>query len=185
MEPRKRRGCGGCGVVLVVLLLLVVWVAAMRWGVLEKLGLRQPIAEQVFALPPDREASAALLGALQAAGMSTEGVSVHVLPMAGQAGSAAILTLDASQGFDPQRLFGDEGDSDAMEQVFGDDALGELGITRVAVDYVDDRGKSIVTLTAPVEALRQLGEEEASEQELLRAVMGRIDISGLVREVRR
>lgn len=185
MEPKKRRGCGGCGVVVIVLLLLVAWAAAMRWGVLEKLGLRQPIAEQVFALPLDREASEALLGALQAAGTDTQGVSLHVLPMAGQAGSAAILTLDASRGFDPERLSGDGGDGDALEQVFGHEALQELGITRVAVDYVDDRGKSIVTLTAPVEALRQLGEEGADEKELLRAVMGRIDIPGLVREVGR
>jgi len=69
--------------------------------------------------------------------------------------------------------------------VFEGGALQELGVTRVALDYVDDRGKSIVTLTMPTEALRQLGEEGTDEKEFLRAVMGRIDIPGLVREVGR
>ncbi len=47
-EKKQRRGCRGCGIVLLVLLLLVAWMLAIRWGALEKLGLRQPIAERVF-----------------------------------------------------------------------------------------------------------------------------------------
>ena len=52
-EVERRKGCRtGCLVVLLLLLLLIGWAVAMRWGALEKLGLRQPIAEQVFSPPP-------------------------------------------------------------------------------------------------------------------------------------
>ena len=184
-EKRRRRGCWGCGcgIVLLMLLLPIVWIAAMRWGVLERLGLRQSISERVFAPPPDRGAAEALMDALQQGGMNTQGVSVHVLPMAGREGSVAILTLDATQGFEPERWFGEGGDQDSLEQVLNQDALQELNVTRLAFDYVDQRGKSIVTLTVPTEVLSEAGEGELDEEELLQATMGRIDIPGLIREM--
>ena len=179
---RRRRGLG-CAIVVLVLLLLVGWVAAMRWGALERLGLRQPISEQVFAPPPDRELSAALMDAFEQAGMNTQGVGVYVLPMAGQEGSVAFLSLDASQGFDLERLFIGGGDWSAMEQILEGEDLQDLNITRLAFDYVDRDGKSILTLTASTEALRQFSEGEIDEKEFFRQVMGRIDIPGLIREV--
>ncbi|MHB1319622.1 MAG: hypothetical protein ACYCYF_13485, partial [Anaerolineae bacterium] len=196
MEKKKRpRGCLiGCGAALLILLLLCGWMAAVRWGVLEKLGLRESVAERVFAGPPDREAAAALTASLQAAGMNTQGVSVHVLPMTGYEGSAAIVVLDASKGFDLDTWFGggstggfDEGTDDA----FDPDTLEELGVTRLAFDYVDSSGKSIVTLTAATEDLAALREGEgeddaedvANQRALVRSLKGRIDIPGLIREV--
>jgi hypothetical protein len=110
-------------------------------------------------------------------------VGVHVLPMAGQAGSVALLTLDASQGFDPERFMAGDGDWGALEQVLNASALQDANITRLAFDYVDKDGKSIVTLTAPVEALRQLGEDDLDQKEFLSQVMGRIDIPRLIQEM--
>lgn len=182
-KTKRRRGCGGCLIVfLVIVLLLTAWVAAVHWGLLEKLGLREPAAERLFAPPPDREAEAALTAALQQGGMNMKGVSIHVLPMAGQDGSVAILTLDASQGLDWEQLFGGGG---GMDDAFDQKTLDDLNITRLAFDYVDDRGKSIVTLTVPTDALEQSGDDEADEKKFLKAVMGRIDIPGLIREVSR
>ena len=179
-KPKRRFGCGGCFViVLVILLILVAWVFVVHSGLLEKLGLRQPAAERLFAPPPDREAAAALTAALQRDGMDMQGVSVHVLPMAGRDGSVAILTLDASQGLDLERWFG--GDGGGMGDTFDSKTLEEMNITRLAFDYVNDQGKSIVTLTVPTEVLQS--SDEMDEKEFLKAVMGRIDIPGLVREV--
>jgi hypothetical protein len=169
--------------VLLGLLVPIVWMVAMRWGVLERLGLRESVAERVFAAPPDREASAALMDALQQSGMNTQGIDVHVLPIAGQGGSVAILTLDAARGFDPERWFDGTGDQESLEQVFDADALRDLGVTRLAFDYVDRQGRSIVTLTAPADALSDLGDGEGDEAELLQAVMGRVDIPRLIREM--
>jgi hypothetical protein len=183
-KTKKRRGCGGCFLIfLVILLILIAWVAVVHWGLLEWLGLRQPVAERVFAPPPDREAATALMSILQQEGMSGQGMSVYVLPMAGRDGSAAIITLDASQGFDVERWFGDDGGG--LDELFDQGTLQDLNITRLAFDYVDDRGKSIVTLTVPTEALDQDSGDETDEKEFLRAVMGRIDIPGLIREVTR
>ena len=183
-RTKRRRGCRGCVIVLLVLLLLLVaWGAAMRWGMLERLGLRQPVSERVFAPPPDREAAAVLMDMLQQGGMDTQGVGVYVLPIAGQEGSVAILTLDASQGFDVERWFSGEGDGGDLDQPFDGDALQDLKVTRLALYYVDRQGKSIVTLTAPAEALSQVSKGEIDEKEFLRAVMGRINIPGLIREM--
>lgn len=179
---KRRKGCGGClTIFLVILLILVAWVVVVHSGLLEKLGLREPVAERLFAPPPDREAEAALTAALKQGGMNMQGVSVHVLPMAGKDGSVAILTMDASQGLDLEQWFG--GDGGGMGDAFDSRTLEEMNITRLAFDYVDNRGKSIVTLTVPTDALEQSGDDEADEKEFLKAVMGRIDIPGLVREV--
>jgi hypothetical protein len=162
-----------------IALVLTAWVVVVHSGLLEKLGLRQPVAERLFAPPPDREADDILIGMLQQGGADMQGVSVHVLPMAGKDGSVAILTMDASQGLDLEQLFG--GDGGGMGDVFDPDTLNDLNITRLAFDYVDDRGKSIVTLTVPTQVLES--SDEMDEKDFLRAVMGRIDIPGLVREV--
>lgn len=180
METKRRRGCGGClTVFLVIVLALTAWVLVVHTGLLEKLGLRQPAAERLFAPPPDREAADILTGKLQQDGMDMQGVSVHVLPMAGKNGSVALLTLDASQGLDLEQAFGSEGGG--MGGVFDPDTLNDLNITRVAFDYVDDTGKSIATLTVPTEVLES--SEEMDEKQFLRSVMGRIDIPGVMRAV--
>ncbi|MDF1515163.1 MAG: hypothetical protein P1S60_15240 [Anaerolineae bacterium] len=181
MENKKRKGCG-CYLIIflvVIALFLTAWVVVVHIGLLEKLGLRQPVAERLFAPPPDREAADALMGVLQQDGMDMQGVGIYVLPMAGRDGSVAILTLDASQGFDPEKMFG--GDGGGMGDVFDPDTLQDLNIKRLAFDYVDDRGKSIATLTVPTEVLQS--SDDMDEKEFLRAVMGRIDIPGLMREV--
>lgn len=185
MEEKKRGrgGCRGCGIVLLILLLLAVWVFAMRWGALEKLGLREPIEERVFAPPPDRKASVALKSALEQAGMSTEGVDLYVLPMADQEGSVAFLSFDASRGFDPERLFSGEGEWGALDQVGEGTTLEDLNITRLAFDYADKRGNSIVTLTTETETLRELSREEITPEEFLTKVKGQIDIPALTREL--
>lgn len=180
MEPKRRKGCSGCLIIfLVIALVLTTWVVIVHSGLLETLGLRQPAAERLFAPPPDREAADAMMGMLQQGGMDVQGVSIHVLPMAGKDSSVAILTMDASQGLDLEQMFG--GDGGGMGDVFDPDTLNDLNISRLAFDYVDDRGESIVTLTVPTQALES--SDEMDEKEFLGAVMGRIDIPGLVREV--
>ncbi len=181
-KPRKRRGCLGCFTVFLVLLILVVgWTAAVRWGLLEKLGLRQPVAERVFAPPPDRAGAAALRGALEQSGMDMRGVDVYVLPTA-EGGSVALLSLDASKGFDLQNWMNQADAQGGVEDMFDERTLEEMGVTRLAFDYVNDEGKSIVTLTASVDELKQAGESE-DEGALLKALMGRVDVPALIGEV--
>lgn len=191
---RGNRGCLiGCSGVLLVGVLLCGWMAAVRWGVLEKLGLRESAAERVFALPPDREAQAALEASLLDSGMNMQGVQVTVLPMVGHEGSAAIVRLDASEGFDLDTWF--DGGGSVLEEdtddAFDPDALEELGVTQLAFDYADSSGESIVTLMISTDDLATLKEaegdddaqDEANQRALVRSLKGRIDIPGLVREV--
>jgi len=183
-EVKRRRGCRtGCLVVLLLLLLLLGWVLAMRWGALERLGLRKPIAEQVFSPPPDRAAAAAITQALEQSGMNTQGIAVHVLPMASGEGSVALFTLDASQGFDPERLLAGAGDWEALEHLLSDQSLEEMNITRLAVDYANEEGKSIIVLTADASELHALSNRDAPQEEVMQAIKGYIDLPALLGEV--
>ena len=57
--------------------------------------------------PGDLQAAAAALrGALEQSGMDMRGVDVYVLPTS-EGGSVALLSLDASQGFDLERWLND------------------------------------------------------------------------------
>lgn len=180
METKRRKGCGGCvAIFLVIVLILTIWVVVVHSGLLEKLGLRQSVSERMFAGPPDKAAADTMMGMLQQGGMNMQGVSIHVLPMTGRDGSVALLTLDASQGLDLEQLFSDGGGR--LDEAFDSDTLDNLNISRLAFDYVDDRGKSIVTLTVPTEVLQS--NNEVDENQFLREVMGRIDLPGLIREV--
>ncbi|NLG29225.1 MAG: hypothetical protein GX557_15045 [Chloroflexi bacterium] len=182
-RPKRRRGCFGCLTALLVLVLLLAgWIVAVRSGLLIKLGLKESVAERVLAGPPDRAASAAVMEMLAQSGMNTQGVDVWVLPMAGQSGSLAMVTLDASQGFDLQKMLNATGNGEDVGGLFNEDALEDLNVTRLAFDYVNSEGKSIVTLTAPVQALKEASESE-DEHALVKALMGRVDVPGLVREV--
>lgn len=65
METNRRKGCGGCLVILLVIVLIpTAWVVVVHSGLLEKHGLRQSVAERLFAPTPDREAANTLMGML-------------------------------------------------------------------------------------------------------------------------
>jgi hypothetical protein len=178
-EGRRRRGPGCCGIIVLVLVIGIGWVAAIRLGVPEKLGLRKPIAEQVFAGPPDREAAQAIREALIASGLRTRGIEVAILPMAGGGGSAAIFTLDASQGFDLERIGQGQVDWRAVDQLLNGTTLADLNVARVAIDYRNASGNSVLLLTARTDDLRRYARGELTEKEFVRSIMGRVDLQAL------
>ncbi len=135
---RRRGGCRGCGcLVLLLVLLLLVWAALVPLRLLQRLGLQESAAERMLANPPHEAAAEALLSDVKAAGLSTQGVRLYVIPLAGSEEIAAIAVLDAAQGFGA-----DVADQDALlrylDKLAAGDTTSRLGITRLAVTYQDD-----------------------------------------------
>ena len=176
MAKKQRRGCTGCGcrvlgTLFVLLVLVGAWVAAVQYGIPEKLGLREPPAQRIMGGAPDRPGGAALFDELAEAGFGTEGATVYVLPVEGTEHSVAIALLDASQGFS----FGSSdqgGFIENMEQMAGGPAAEEYAIRRVAVDYYGDDGESLLRLTVASETINQYARGEITREALLQAMDG-------------
>jgi len=181
MTIRKRRGCGGCGLLLLVLLIgALIWAAVVPFRILQRVGLQETPAERLLGGPPDRQAADVLVYAMRKAGMSMQGVQVQVLELAGTGERVAFAVLDASVGFDPDHLF----DSDSATDMLPDlaSASGGLDIDRIAVFYVDEGGAPLFTVTHRVEAIQALEEGTISDEEFLEGLGVDFDVLQILGE---
>ena len=183
-DRRRRGGCGSCGcLILLLLLVVVVWAALIPLGLLQRLGLRPSAAERMLAGPPDEAAAAELLAQVRAAGLSTQGVRLYVMPLTGSTETAAIAILDAARGFGA-----DVPDQDVMlrylDKLTSGEAVNRLGITRVAVTYQDADGTALLTLTGATKDIQDFSSGRTSQEEFLEQLDANIDLDWLLREAR-
>ena len=178
---RRRRGCGGCGLLLLLLLLLaLIWAAIVPFRLLQRVGLRESPAGRLLGGPPDREAAAALEGQLRQAGLNMQGVEVYVLPLGDSGETVAFTVLDASQGFDLERLFDGDSSTDLLEDMAASSS--GLAIDRVAITYVGEDGGTLLTLTQRVDAIQALSEGRISEEEFLEGLGIDFDVRAILGE---
>jgi len=171
-------------VTFLLIALLACGAVALKTPLLEKAGLRKPLAERVFGQTPNRPAAEAIMGDLELAGLDTQGVSLYVLPYGDRDAGVALAVLDASQGF----RFGGAGDQDPMLEYLQNLALGESaqqhGIDRVAVQYRDEKGEAPLIVTASTESIARFARGEITRQEFLQAIDAQVDVAALVAEVK-
>jgi hypothetical protein len=155
------------------------WVAAVQFGVLERLGLREPPAEKLLSGTPDRAVAEEVLNELHEASIDPTGISLYVLPVEGTDKSVAYAVLDASKGFN----FSFSGDEDPfiglLERLGTGPAAAEANIERVAIDYRDAGGGSLLLLTAPTDALQAFSKGQIDREALLEAIDGKANTVGL------
>lgn len=183
-RPRRRRGCCGCGCgpLLLLFLLLIAVVAVVYFDLPERLGLVESATERLLAPQPDREAAATLLQELAKAGVSTRGTELYVLPYKDGSGAVAYAVLDTSQGFTFPQSTGDPVVQYMLLLARGQAAQG-YGLKRVAIEYRDDTGKSLVTMTAATKSLEAYLNGTITRQQLLQAIDGTADLAALAAEV--
>ena len=188
-QERKSRSCLGCGCqIAAVLMLLVVlaaaWVFAVQAGVLERLGLRESSAEELLSGAPDRQAAAAVVEELHQAEINTRGMSIQVFPMKGTNGKLAVAVVDRSQGF----VLGQSGDAGAalerLQDVFAGDTLDRLGITRVAIESRDEKGRFVAAVTVKSADIKAAANGEMDPEDFVKAVDGRINPIRLMARLR-
>lgn len=151
-------------------------------GLWRRLGIFGPTAEELYSGAPDPFATRVLNQILSDVGLT--GASALVIPIKESQGQIAVISLDSSQGFDGsgtgpgnEQLF-----MDVIQRMREDDRMQMLGLERVAVDYRDESGQNLVTLTAAESAVESLAQGEITQDEFLKDV--EIGIGGLgLREV--
>lgn len=146
-------------------------------GLWRRLGIFGPTAEELYSGAPDPFATRVLNELLSDVGLA--GASALVIPVKESQGQIAVVSLDSEEGFDGtgtaagnEALF-----MSVIQRMREDNRMQMLGLERVAVDYVDESGQSLVTLTAEQSAVEALAQGEMSEDEFLKEV--EIGIGGL------
>lgn len=184
----KRRGWGcGCipllGLLMILVALAVAWPFAMEKGILERVGLRKPVVEELLSGTPDREAAAALSKELEQGGMNTTGMQLAVFPFEGRDDSLAVLVLDASQGFTFSGLDSD----DVIIETFRRVAAGAVArwhdVSRVAIHYIDEQGEPQLSVTAPSDAIRRFDGGELSRESLMEAIESKFELADIFADI--
>lgn len=176
--PRWRRlGCIGCLSVGGLLSCCLVATLIFGAGLWRRLGIFGPTAEELYSGAPDPFATRVLNEILSDVGLA--GASALVIPVKDSDGQIAVISLDPDGGFDGtgtaagnEALF-----MSVIQRMREDNRMHMLGLERVAVDYRDESGQSLVTLTAAESAVEALAQGEITEDEFLKEV--EIGIGGL------
>jgi hypothetical protein len=145
-----------------------------------RLGVRQSPAERLLSGPPDRYAAQQIVDELAAAGVDTRGMWVYVLPVEGQPYRAAYAILDASEGYQFTRSGGEDVVVDQLIRLATGDAAQAQQIGRVGIDYLDEEGNKVISLTAPTETIRAYANGELGRDAFMESLEGQIDLQAVI-----
>ena len=166
-KPKRRMGRIIGLSILGLLVLIIALGAALYFRVPQKIGLVKSPAEQLLQGTLDKEKAAGVMQSLQSAGVNTKGVEVYVLPVAGTDREMAIVVLDASQGFN---FTGSSGVDPVKEFIKAISEAQKLGIDRGAIQYRDETGKELLTVTVPTDAVVAYSQGRMTDQQLMSQV---------------
>jgi len=184
-RPRRKHPILGAIFLAFLLIALVTCGAlALKTPLLEKAGIRKPLAERVFGQTPNRPAADAILSDLERSGIDTQGVLLYVLPYSDRENSVALASLDAAQGFRFDRTSDQDPVLEYLESLALSEATQQHGIDRVAIQYRDEKGETPLIITAPTESIARFARGEITRQEFLRAIDAKVDVAALVAEVK-
>jgi hypothetical protein len=177
-RPRwQKLGCIGCLSIGGLLSCCLVATLIFGPGIWQRLGLLRSRAEELYSGAPDPFATRVILQILEDARIA--GASAVVIPIRGSDGQIAIISLDPNEGFDGtgtaagnEALF-----MNVIQRMREDNRMQELGLERVAVDYRDESGQSLVTITASETAMEALAQGEITQEQFLKDVD--IGVAGL------
>jgi hypothetical protein len=177
-SKRRRRGCCGCLVALVVLGIGAVALVVAGPFILRAIGLFGPTAEQLYSGAPDRAAAAAIESAL--ADRAVDGVDVVVLPITGQTGQVAVLTIpqDASAGGIQGQAEAETFIKETMATLVATNRANDLGVEQVAVNLAGPAGETLVTIAASAEVTEAYASGQISRAQFLESVG--VDYSNLL-----
>ncbi|MEI8334333.1 MAG: hypothetical protein WCH74_10845 [Chloroflexota bacterium] len=177
---RHRRGCGcggcfgtGCLIILLILVLAAGIGGALVFRVPAKLGI-WPSGETLLVDAPDRAGAAAITDELRAAGMDTTGLTLYVLPVAGQPGTLAYAIVDISAGFTfPEvAVEGRNPIPDLITRIAEGPAATEAGVAAVALEYRDLTGGTVGTLVADKQSIADFAAGRIDEAAFSKALHG-------------
>ena len=146
--------------------------------VLEALGFFGPSAEELYSGSPDRAAAADIESAL--AEQAVTGIEVVVLPIAGETGQVAVLTIsqEASAGGIQTQAEAETFIKETMASLVAVNEANGLDVEQVAVNLAGTDGDPLVTIAASTEVIEAYTSGRIDQSEFL-AEVG-VDYSNLV-----
>jgi hypothetical protein len=171
-QQKKRPSCCLRGCLSIVGLFLLGSICLVSApSILRAAGLSNPPADVVFGAAPDSYASAQIEDVFDQS--SLEGVKVYVIPEQGTKNQTAFIIFDPSSGFDGFTNL-DQTASEAVVDRRVDDVLKALAarnqaenlrITRVAIDYRDENGETLTTMTTTMAEIEDYLDGEITQDE--------------------
>ncbi|MFC1991936.1 hypothetical protein ACFLVC_04365 [Chloroflexota bacterium] len=175
-KPKRKSGRGRRRLItLAIVIAILVIVACVFFNLPQRIGVVQSPTEKILSTTPDREATTAMMEDLKSAGINTKGIDIYVIPYKGSDENVAIAVLDASQGFDVRNFSREDAITEYLELLASLDTGGEYNIKRVAVDYKNEEGESLLTLTAPTDIITRYADGSISRQQFLKELEGQVN----------
>jgi hypothetical protein len=172
---KKKRGClRSCFLTLLVILAVILIPLALVLRVPQALGIWKSHPEALIGQPPDPSIGRAIAADLEAAGQPTTAMRVYLFSTA-RGERIAYAMADTSSGFTFREAA--EGDPvvNLLVQLATANASVESNVTRVAINFLDYKGDSVLIVTASVEDTVAYANGETSESEFLGQIDGWAD----------
>jgi hypothetical protein len=174
-------------IVLGIVVVIIIIIGVAFFNLPQRIGLVDTPTEKLLSATPDREAAAAAMAEFESTGIDTEGIELYIFPVKGTADdpsmeSVAFLVFDASEGADLFSLTENEliGYMEKLSNLGQND---ENNIERVAIDYRNEGGESLLTLTAPAETIRKFANGSISREQFLEEMEGQVDFTKIISEI--
>jgi hypothetical protein len=161
--------------ILLGLLVLIIIGGVIFLNVPQRIGLAKSPAEKLLEQRLDYQAAAAITQELEEAGISTRGLTIYVIPYKDSEESLAVAVLDTSQGFDINSFVYEDSITEYLSGLA--DAGEKYGIRRVAVDYKNENGDSLLTMTAPAKTVIGYSEGSLNQQQFLDDLEGKVNFT--------
>ena len=168
--------------ILILFLLLVVVVAGIIFRVPQRLGIIKTPTELLLSETPDRDAMKTIENELTNAGVNLTGITVGVFPYKDREGNLAVFILDTKEGFKPSIETADSIINYYFTFPAKNSKLKELNIKRVAIDYKSKRGKSLISVTAPIEDINDFVNGKITNEVFMKKTKGHTNFTELINE---
>ena len=162
-------------------LIVVGIAAAVFFNLPQRIGLTKSPAEKLLEQRLDRQAASEMMQDLQTAGVDTRGMEIYVIPYKDSDESLAVAVLDASQGFDIRNFSREDAITKYLALMAELDEGGKYGIKRVAVDYKNEEGDSLLTLTAPSDTVVRYSDGAIDREQFLQELEGQVNFVEVAR----
>lgn len=167
--------------ILLLLIVLGAILVALALRLPQKWGLVKSPAEKAFEATADRSGAEKLLASAKTEGFAAEGTELYLLPIKDSDQNVAYAVFDSSKGF----RFGvpaEGGDPmlGALVSLARSQAAKDLKVERVAIEYRDESGKPLVTMTANTAMILDFANKKISREAFIKAVDGRMEIKNVI-----
>jgi hypothetical protein len=178
----KRKGFTFGKFLLIVFLLAVVVITAMILRLPQKLGIIKSPTDQLLSGTLDRDSIKIIENELKNAGVSLNGVTVGVFPYKDGTGNLVAVILDSSQGFKQT-----SNDSESIVNYYftfmaKNTKIKQLKVQRVVIDYKSERGKSLITVTAPIDVINNFISGKLNNEQFMKQTKGLVNFPELINQ---